>query len=93
MQPPGSILPGHKLHIVLVSALYAGGERILDAGRYHEAPARTVEGAVSSGDVEGAGAVYSVPIAEAQPCFRSAMCNTQDSKSRRAGMPREPILI
>lgn len=55
---PGAILPGHKLHMLFISALHAGGERILDAGRKHEAYPRTAEGAIPSWDDKGNGIFY-----------------------------------
>lgn len=49
----GAILPGHQLYMLFVSALHAGRERILDAGRNHESHPRTAEGAFPSWDDQG----------------------------------------
>lgn len=39
--------------MLFVSAVHAGGERILDAGRKYESSPRTAEGAIPSWDDKG----------------------------------------
>lgn len=50
---PGAILPGYQLYLRFVSALHAGGKRVLVAGGKHAASMCTVERAVPSWDDEG----------------------------------------
>lgn len=51
--PKGTVLPGYQLHMLLVSHLHAGGERVLDAGGQHEPPDCPAEGALSAWHGQG----------------------------------------